>query len=103
MSVRVDNESIHSDAYQMVERESNERFLKNRDERLRHFLGQWTQARAQTGRQNECLSDFAHEQKIERLRPPTLKLRRGGRRHSPILQVGCVRVLSQIKRPRSEV
>jgi len=82
MPVRVDNESVHSDAYQMVERESNERFLKNRDERLRHFLGQWTQARAKTGCQNECLSDFAHEQKIATFRPPTLKLRRGGRLHS---------------------
>ena len=35
MPVRVDKESVHSDAYQMVERESNERLLKNRDERLR--------------------------------------------------------------------
>jgi hypothetical protein len=82
MPVRVDNESVHSDAYQMIERESNERLLKDRDERLRHFLGQWTQARAKTGCQNECLSDFAHEQKIERFLPPTLKLRRGGRLHS---------------------
>jgi hypothetical protein len=46
------------------------------------LLGQWTQARAKTGCQNECLSDFAHEQKIERFLPPTLELRRGGRLHS---------------------
>src|SRR4030095_3057673 len=46
MPVRVDDESVHSHAYQMIERESNQRFLKNRDERLRQLLGQWTQARA---------------------------------------------------------
>src|SRR5215468_5117235 len=33
--VRVDNEAILSDPDQMVERESNEWLLKNRDERLR--------------------------------------------------------------------
>jgi len=46
MPVRVDDESVHSHAYQMIERESNERFLKDRDERLRQLVGQWTQARA---------------------------------------------------------
>ena len=75
--VRVDDESVHSHAYQMIERESDERLLENRDERLRQLLGQWTQARAKTRCQNECLSDFVHEQKIERFLPPTLKLRRG--------------------------
>src|SRR5438552_9116026 len=64
--VRVDHEFVHSYAYQMIERESNERLLKNRDERLRQLVGQWTQARAKTRCQNECLSDFVHEQKIER-------------------------------------
>jgi hypothetical protein len=83
MPVRVDKESVHSDAYQMVERESNERLLKDRDERLRNFLGQYTQARAKTGCQNECLSDFAHSRNRE-VPPPTLKLRRGGRLHSQL-------------------
>jgi hypothetical protein len=32
----------------MIERESNERLLKDRDERFRQLLGQWTQARAKT-------------------------------------------------------
>jgi hypothetical protein len=82
MPMRVDNESVHSHAYQMIERESKERLLKDWDEGLRQLLGQWTQARAKTGCQNECLSDFAHEQKTERFLPPTLKLRRGGRLHS---------------------
>src|SRR5437763_12387656 len=82
MPVRVDYESVHSHAYQMIERESNERLLKDRDERLRQLVGQWTQAHAEARCQNECLSDFVHEQKIERFLPPTLKLRRGGRLHS---------------------
>jgi hypothetical protein len=50
----------------MVERESEKRLLKDRDEGLRQLLGQRTQTRAKTRCQNECLSDFAHEQKIER-------------------------------------
>src|SRR5262249_20735064 len=66
MPVRVDDESVHSHAYQVVERESKEWFLKDRDEGLWQLLGQWTQTRAETGCQNEGLSDFAHEQKIER-------------------------------------
>ncbi len=36
--VSIDDESIHSYAYQMIERESNERLLKDRDERLRQFV-----------------------------------------------------------------
>ena len=46
MPVRVDDELVHSQAYQMIECERNERLLKNRDERLRQLVGQWTQARA---------------------------------------------------------
>src|SRR6266853_179774 len=88
MPVRVDDESVHSHAYQMIQRESNERLLKDRDERLRQLLGQWTQARAKTRCQNECLSDFVHEQKIERFLPPTLKLRRGRRLYSQWIQTG---------------
>jgi hypothetical protein len=44
MPVRVDDESVHPHAYQMIERESNERLLEDRDEWLRQLLGQWTQA-----------------------------------------------------------
>src|SRR4029077_18180116 len=80
--VRINDKGFHSHAYHMIERESNERLLKDRDERLRQLLGQWTQARAKARCQNECLSDFVHEQKIERFLPPTLKLRRGRRLHS---------------------
>jgi len=35
LPVRVNDEPVHSHAYQMIERESNERLLKDRDERLR--------------------------------------------------------------------
>jgi hypothetical protein len=38
MPVRVDDESVHSHAYQMIERESHERLLKDWDERLREFV-----------------------------------------------------------------
>src|SRR6476660_4069307 len=87
----------------MIERESNERLLKDRDEGLRQLFGQWTQARAKTRCQNECLSDFVHEQKIERFLPPTLKLRRGRRPHSQWYRQGDVRLLPQVKRPGAEV
>ena len=49
MPVRVDDESVHSYGYQMIERKSNERFLKDRDERLRQIVSQRTQARAKAG------------------------------------------------------
>src|SRR5262245_19477577 len=71
MPVRVDDESVHSHAYQMIERQSNERLLKDRNERLRQLIGQGTQARPKARCQNECLSDFVHERKnreIPRLR-----------------------------------
>src|SRR5206468_7970167 len=66
MPVRVDDESVHSHAYQMIERESDERLLENGDERLWQLVGQWTQPRAKARCQNERLGDFVHEQKIER-------------------------------------
>ena len=46
MPVRVDDESVHSHAYQMIKRESNERLLKDRDKGLRQLVGQRTQAHA---------------------------------------------------------
>jgi hypothetical protein len=64
MAVRVNDEFVHSHGYQMIERESNERLLENRDERLRQLVGQWTQAHAKARCQNECLFDFVHEEKI---------------------------------------
>ena len=64
-TVRVNDESFHSHAYQMIERKRNERLLKDRYEWFRQLLGQWTQARAKTRCQNKCLSDFVHEEKSE--------------------------------------
>ena len=66
MPVRVDDESVHSRVYQVIEGKRHERFLKNRDKRFRHFVGQWTQPRAKSRSQNECLCNVIHEQKIER-------------------------------------
>jgi uncharacterized membrane protein YdbT with pleckstrin-like domain len=43
----------------MVERESDERFLKDRDERFRQNVRQWPQPRAQPSAQNEGLRDHA--------------------------------------------
>jgi len=66
MPVRIDDESVHSRVYQVIEGKRHERFLKNRDKRFRHFVGQWTQACAKSRGQNECLCNVVHEQKIER-------------------------------------
>jgi hypothetical protein len=60
MPVRVNYESVHSCAYQMIESEGNKRLLKDWDERLRQFFCQWTQSRAKTCCQYKRLSDFAH-------------------------------------------
>src|SRR2546423_6012922 len=49
MPVRVDDEPVHSRADQMIKRKCDERLLKNRDEGLGDFVGQWTQARAKSG------------------------------------------------------
>src|SRR5262249_50225282 len=42
LPVRVDYESVHSHADQMIERESNERLLKDWDKRLRQLVSQRT-------------------------------------------------------------
>src|SRR6266496_1310278 len=62
--VGVDDEPAHSGVYQMIERESDQRFLKNRYERFGEVICQRTQTGAASGGQNECRGDFVHEQKI---------------------------------------
>jgi hypothetical protein len=62
--VGVDDEPAHSGVYQMIERESDQRFLKNRYERFGEIICQRTQTGAASGGQNECLGDFVHEQKL---------------------------------------
>jgi len=37
--VRINDERFHAGGDEMIERKSNERFLKNRNERLRKFVG----------------------------------------------------------------
>ena len=101
--VCVDHESVHSHAYQMIERESNERLLKNRDERLRQLVRQWTQARAKTRCQNECLSDFVHEQKSRDSSRLRYSYGAAGDFIHKEYREGDVRFLFQIERPRAEV
>jgi uncharacterized membrane protein YdbT with pleckstrin-like domain len=55
--VRVDDEGLDPEGAEMVERKSDERFLINRDERLRQILGQRAQSSAQSRAKNESLSD----------------------------------------------
>jgi hypothetical protein len=62
--VGVDDEPAHSGVYQMIERESDQRFMKNRYERFGEIICQRTQTGTASGSQNECLGDLVHEQKI---------------------------------------
>ena len=55
--MRVDDEGLHPKGAKMIEREGNERFLKNRDERLRQIVRQRTQPLAQPRAEDEGLSD----------------------------------------------
>ncbi len=64
--VGVDDEPAHSGVYQMIERESDQRSLKNRYERFGELICQRTQTGTAAGGQDECLGDFVHEQKNER-------------------------------------
>ena len=64
-SVRVDDEPAHSRVYQMIERESDQRFLKNRYERFGEIICQRTQTGTAARGKNECLDDLVHEQKLE--------------------------------------
>ena len=47
----------------MIERESDEGFLKNWDEGLRQIIRYRTQACAESRAQDECLCDFVHDKK----------------------------------------
>src|SRR5947207_8195376 len=61
--VGVDDEPAHSGVYQMIERESDQRFLKDRYERFGEIICQRTQTGTATGGQNECLDDLVHQRK----------------------------------------
>ena len=53
----VDDERLHARGREMIESESDERFLENRDERLWQVLGQRTEPQAETGAEDEGLGD----------------------------------------------
>jgi uncharacterized membrane protein YdbT with pleckstrin-like domain len=61
--VRVDDEPAHSDVDQMIERKSDERFLKNRHEGFGQIVCQRPQARAASCSENESLRDTIHREK----------------------------------------
>src|SRR6059036_3921032 len=81
--VGVDEEPAHSAVYQMIERESDQRFLKNRYERFREVICQRTQTGAASGGQNECLGDFLHQQKNERFLDFARNDKKSGRKRMP--------------------
>jgi membrane protein YdbS with pleckstrin-like domain len=55
--MRVDDKGIHPEGAKMIERKGNERFLENRDERLRQIIGQGTQPCAQSRTKDKGLRD----------------------------------------------
>src|SRR5262245_61431509 len=57
----VDDEPPNAGGDQMVERESDERFLKNRHEWFWQFIGQRPQTRPQSGGKNESLRDHLRQ------------------------------------------
>jgi hypothetical protein len=59
----------------MVERKSDERLLKDGNERLWQLIGQWTQPRAEPSAENESLRDCIHRQKSAQAAEETLLAR----------------------------
>ena len=53
----VDDERLHPGRDEMIEREGDERLLKNRDKRLRQILGQGTQPHPKPSAENKSLRD----------------------------------------------
>src|SRR5205823_12984923 len=62
--VRIDDKGLHPCRNQMIERKSDQRFLKNRYERLWQVIGQRSQPFAETCGQDKCLCDCGHEEKL---------------------------------------
>src|SRR5438270_11571313 len=58
--VGVDENLFNADVDQMIESKSDQRLLKNRNERFRQFIGQRPQACSKTGAEDECLFDSRH-------------------------------------------
>ncbi len=57
--VRIDDERLHACRDEMIEREGDERFLKDRNERLRQIFRQRAEPRPQPGAENKGLRDHA--------------------------------------------
>ena len=63
----VNDERLHAHGREMIESESDKRFLENRDERLRQVLGQRTEPQAETGAEDEGLGDHSPNDDQNRL------------------------------------
>ena len=83
----VDDERFDAGRDEMIEHESDERLLKNRDERLRQIFRQRAQPRAQSRAENKGLRDHAPRcrgraslstapSRLDGVCPPALVLRR---------------------------
>jgi hypothetical protein len=55
--MRIDDELGNSQVDQMIEGESYERLLEQRDERFWQIVRQRSQARAESGAEDECLCE----------------------------------------------
>src|SRR5581483_2223060 len=75
--VCVDDELANADVDQVIERESNEWFVKNRDKWLRQIFRERTKTRAESGAENKSLRDFLSQQSTERFRDFTRNDNRG--------------------------
>src|SRR5216684_783451 len=56
----VDDEGANSDVDQVIERESDQWFLKDRHQRFWQLIRHWPKSCAQAGTEHECLFDSSH-------------------------------------------
>ena len=63
-TVRVDDERFDAEVDQMIERESDERFLENRDKRFGQIVSQRPQPGPKPRAQNECSRDRGHQRLV---------------------------------------
>jgi membrane protein YdbS with pleckstrin-like domain len=73
--MRVYDKSLDPGRDQMIQRESNERFLENRHERLWHVVRQWTKPRPKSRAKNESPFDHARCQESAELRDDLVLVR----------------------------
>ena len=63
-TVRVDDGRFDAEVDQMIERESDERFLENRHKRLGQIVSQRPKPGAKPRAQNECSHDRGHQRLV---------------------------------------